>query len=67
MQMTAPTVFLKGLVLCIIRHSIQNWLQQQRILIFFPHVVAHAHFITICVVDKFRGGCVEPNVVVVHL
>lgn len=65
MQMTAPTVFLKGIVLCIIRHRIQNWLQQQRI--FFPCAVVCAHFITICVADKFRGGCVKLNVVVVHL
>lgn len=29
---------------------------------FFFHDVACAHFTTICEVDKFRGGCVEPNV-----
>lgn len=29
---------------------------------FFFRDVARAQFTTICEVDKFRGGCVEPNV-----
>lgn len=35
---------------------------------FFPVLwLVLSHFITICVADKFSRGCVEPNVVVVHL